>query len=641
MAAGRITQSPSTCSLLARNRQRESPQPVEWNSAASRLLSPPPIAAAVGTESSFSGASSRSAWGDTSSRLDTGSISSPPRKLSAANAQPTPPPDMQGTFQLGASMPSGATPETTARSSGSPPECSNPVVHKCLLGRQQEMEKSYSCCIPGFLAGERIGNEGPCCGLSSSLHTVVHVCECMQPYELDRALAVENLRLERVRDAHMVVLGIAQQYGVERVLEDEDLLLRVTSSILQEASAIHKKKDTEHEKESHRQQQQNLQHPHHHLHHSGDDELFTPPYSKELHAAPSMSLGLESLEEKLSDGVQQQFGFRSLGTLTACDITAADDSWTLAVQEANELRIFFRRHCSSTMISFRVEGTVDANLLNIISVLHEMDLYKEWIPYYSFPVKLGLRDVKKIYQLGRVDQVDLLQLDFPWPMNNRDCCVAIWAADDLDYSNRFFIRITSLDAGSKNPRIPLVPMPANKTLRLYFEGAIVLVPLAADKSFIELVWTLDPKAHLSEYIVNFFTRVFAKASFHAFCKVCIEASSGEHAKRRAAFPLLYGFVAQRLAEVGNLLGQGYRKEASSTVPHDQPFTAEPMDDENKPPSTTRSKEGKDGDGEEAHEQEYKDRDTDHPHSKKCKSGKIFPFRKRRSACGSNTSPEHH
>lgn len=51
-----------------------------------------------------------------------------------------------------------------------------------------------------------------------------------------------------------------------------------------------------------------------------------------------------------------------------------------------------------------------------------------------------------------------------------------------------------------------VPHPPHKTLRLYCEGGVILVPLARDKTFIELFWTLDPKVHVSDYIVNFFTK---------------------------------------------------------------------------------------------------------------------------------------
>ncbi|KAL8438081.1 hypothetical protein ACSSS7_000446 [Eimeria intestinalis] len=479
-------------------------------------------------------------------------------------------------------------PPVQAGDRGPPPTpcpriCSNPGAHRCIACREQEMEAEFYKVVPGYLAAERSRKDGPCCSLSSATHTIVHVCDCMSPFELDRSLAIENLRLERVRDAHAVVLTMAQQYGVDRVLSDPDLtmivykfdemakmyammsapvcyrrrlsyLRRVASSLAAETPGGRKKR---HQVAAEEELQQHCEPP----------ELQEVQQQQQQDPAEAMP-ALIDLDEKLRNGMRQLFGFRSLGTLSTTHVPPADASWHLAIQENNGLKIFFRRHASSTLISFRVEGFVDASILNIISVLNEMDLYRDWIPYYSFPLKLGLREVKKLYQMGRVEQISLLELDFPWPMNNRDCCVDIWAADDLDYTNRFFVRITSLDGGNNNPRVPLtVPSPPNKTLRLYCEGGVILVPLGKEKTFIELLWTLDPKAHLSDYIVNFFTKVFAKSSFHAFCKVCTDASSGEHARRRAQCPLLYGFVEQRLQEMEKAYERrGSSGEGSSSSP---------------------------------------------------------------------------
>lgn len=546
-------------------------------------------------------------------------------------------PSLRESPELGASVP------MTVPRTGGPElcgrDCSNPLAHRCLACRQKQMEDEFHQHVPGYLAAEHKSMELPCCALSSAVHTIVHVCDCMTPFELDRALAIENLRLERVRDAHAVVLTITKEHGMENVLSDPDLMLivykydemvrmyammgakisfrrrqsyfrRVTSSLLPDSPVGRRKRDQ---------------------HTSAREETQLEfPAMQELHQETATCSGLVDLNEQLRDAVRQRFSLRSLGTLTNIHVPPADASWHLALQEPNGLKIFFRRHASSTLLSFRVEGTVDANILNIISVLNEMDLYKDWIPYYSFPVKLGLREVKKLYQFGRVEQIDLLELDFPWPMNNRDCCVEIWAADDLDYTNRFFIRITSLEGGNGNPRLPVtVPMPPNKTLRLYCEGAVILIPLSPDKTFIELFWTLDPKVHLSDYLVNFFTKVFAKSSFQAFCKVCIDAYGGEHARRRQNCPLLYGFVERRLAEVQKTYEHRDGTIFSHDVLHTEdrravaPTSSKPASGISHPRDPTEHSMGVG--------KEYEG-SSEALHAKKTRSGKIgFPFRRRRSS----------
>ncbi|KAL8448939.1 hypothetical protein Emag_003791 [Eimeria magna] len=299
----------------------------------------------------------------------------------------------------------GLSTETPERAGdrGPPPTpcprvCSNPGAHRCIACRQQEMEAEFHKLVPGYLASENKG--GPCCSLSSAVHTIVHVCDCMSPFELDRALAIENLRLERVRDAHAVVLTMAQQYGVGRILSDPDLMLiiykydemvrmfammsapvcyrrrlsylrRVASSLAAETPGGRKKR---HQAAPDDELQQHCEPP---------ELLDVQQQQDPAEAVPALG----DIDERLRNGVRQIFGFRSLGTLSTTHVPPADASWHLAIQENNGLKIFFRRHASSTLISFRVEGFVDAGILNIISVLNEMDLYRDWIPYYSFPLK--------------------------------------------------------------------------------------------------------------------------------------------------------------------------------------------------------------------------------------------------------------
>ncbi|KAL8429174.1 hypothetical protein Efla_006310 [Eimeria flavescens] len=633
---------------------KEALTPPQWQSASSQVFVGTPGAEGEASACSISQCHSVCGW-EGGSREEGGAGEELPRRRTPTMQWTTGPPALQEppraaglavgmrrTPELGASAPLPAAAAAAGVFSVCGGRgCSNPLAHRCNACRQREMEETFNKAIPGYLAAETHSPRGPCCSLSSAVHTIVHVCDCMPPFELDSALAVENLRLERVRDAHAVVLTLAQKYGVSRVLEDANLTLilykydemsrmyammgapvcyrrrhsyfrRVTSSLLLEGPGARKKRQqpaAEEEQQAH---------------------------SQELPQDPALAAaGLGELDERLRNGMRQLFGMRSLGTLTNGHVPPADASWHLAVQDGNGLKIFFRRHASSTLISFRVEGTVDSSVLNIVSVLNEMDLYKEWIPYYSFPLKLGLREVKKLYELGRTEHISLLHLDFPWPMNNRDCCVDVWAVDDLDYTNRFFVRITTLDGGTANPRLPLaVPMPPQKTLRLYCEGAVILVPLKPQKTFIELFWTLDPKVHLSDYIVNFFTKVFAKSSFHAFCKVCADASGGEHARRRQKCPLLYGFIEKRLQEVE----KAYEKkngDGQSQSPSQEGLTADSSHASNNfsssrgSASPTHPKNSVDSSASEEKEREATGEATQ---VKRSRSGRRnFPFRKGRAA----------
>lgn len=128
-------------------------------------------------------------------------------------------------------------------------------------------------------------------------------------------------------------------------------------------------------------------------------------------------------------------------------------------------------------------------------------------------------------------------------------------------------------------------------------------------------------------------RVFAKSSFQAFCKVCADASGGEHARRREQYPLLYEFVEKRLLEVEKAYE---RSDAPTSPPPRECFPAaesvlltSPKPSQEirsqvlpEAPTETPSPSGNDSEPQQ----------QTHHQAKKGRSGKLgFPFRRRRSS----------
>ena len=77
-------------------------------------------------------------------------------------------------------------------------------------------------------------------------------------------------------------------------------------------------------------------------------------------------------------------------------------------------------------------------------------------------------------------------------------------------------------------------------------------------------------------MINLFVclrRVFAKSSFHSFCKVCSEASGGRHLQRREASPLLYEFVHKRLDEFKAMLARKKDKDKHHDKHQDKDYIA--------------------------------------------------------------------
>ncbi|KAL8448940.1 hypothetical protein Emag_003792 [Eimeria magna] len=131
-------------------------------------------------------------------------------------------------------------------------------------------------------------------------------------------------------------------------------------------------------------------------------------------------------------------------------------------------------------------------------------------------------------------------------------------------------------------------------------------------------------------------RVFAKSSFHAFCKVCADASSGEHARRRAQCPLLYSFVEQRLQEVEKAYDRkGGAGEGSSSSPgHGDPHAdssrlTSPSSASASPHRTKAFADSLSGLEKDSHMHAHA---PDGHHTKRSRSNKLaFSFRKMRSS----------
>lgn len=242
--------------------------------------------------------------------------------------------------------------------------------------------------------------------------------------------------------------------------------------------------------------------------------------------------------------------------------------WKEVVNDGQDLKIHIRNYKDNReKISFRLEGVVDAPLLCILSVLNEVDLFCKWLPYFTTPLKLGLRDVTN-KRLGRVDQMVQFHIDFPWPFANRDACFEVFAVDDFERNEQIVVKMITLDNNHKTPRQRVVPPPpAAGVERIIVDGSLVIKPLSAESSLLSLVWHENCRMKVPLKMVDFVAKMFARSCFQAFRRTCVAAMMGELEQRRSANPFLYQFVANRLAEVG-LVDSGIHTPAVDSTDND-------------------------------------------------------------------------
>lgn len=225
--------------------------------------------------------------------------------------------------------------------------------------------------------------------------------------------------------------------------------------------------------------------------------------------------------------------------------------WKLVVDDGPSLRIHLRSYKDNPeKISFRLEGTVGAPLICILSVLNEVDLFSRWLPYYTRPFKLGLRKAEST-EFGRVDKMVQFHIDFPWPFANRDACFETFAVDDFERNSQIVVKMLTLDQDCRSPRQRMaIPAPSKSVQRLLVDGSMVIQPLGPRESRVSLLWHENCRMRVPVSMADFVTKLFARSAFRCFSEACVAAMDGEMEQRRQMNPDLYGLIEDRLRQVG-------------------------------------------------------------------------------------------
>ncbi|OEH75509.1 hypothetical protein cyc_03420 [Cyclospora cayetanensis] len=245
-------------------------------------------------------------------------------------------------------------------------------------------------------------------------------------------------------------------------------------------------------------------------------------------------------------------------------------TWKEVINDGQQLRIALRNYDDNPeKLSFKIEGIVAAPLLCILSVLNEVDHFINWVPYFTRPFKLGLRKVDN-QRLGRVDQMVHLHIDFPWPFTSRDACFEVFAVDDFERNSQIVVKMITLDQKYKTPRQNMdIPAPARRVERIIVDGSLVIRPIGRDSSLLSLLWHENCRMRVPIFMADFVAKqatsratentvlnheskleLFARKAFDAFRRTCEGARAGVLQQRRKQNTSLYGFIADRLAQVG-------------------------------------------------------------------------------------------
>jgi len=121
-------------------------------------------------------------------------------------------------------------------------------------------------------------------------------------------------------------------------------------------------------------------------------------------------------------------------------------------------------------LTCRIESPIEQSLLvPLLAVLNEVDLYPDWIPHYSTPLKLGIQESEMLERQGRASQIVRVLSYVPWPFCPREVMLQVTGIDEIDYGSFVGIRMHTITSEDAN----CVPPASSSVQRVDFDGAFL------------------------------------------------------------------------------------------------------------------------------------------------------------------------
>lgn len=202
---------------------------------------------------------------------------------------------------------------------------------------------------------------------------------------------------------------------------------------------------------------------------------------------------------------------------------------------------------SGGRLTCRIETPIPKDMLvPILSVLNESSLYRTWIPSWTRPFRLGVRESRQLVNDRPGHQVIQIKSDVPWPMAMRDTVMDVIAVDDIDENGCIIVKMQTL--GGQDQGLHLLPddfeLPelSKGSERVDFDGSILFRACPTDHpSYESSREKLSGDLILLQYdmyfdgrmpgvphsVINFITRVAIGMIWSMLLNVAEEVRSGK------------------------------------------------------------------------------------------------------------------
>lgn len=231
-------------------------------------------------------------------------------------------------------------------------------------------------------------------------------------------------------------------------------------------------------------------------------------------------------------------------------------------------RIYYKCETAQTL-AVRIETVITRDLLvPLLSCLNESELYASWLPKWTTPTRLGVRESVKVDQVGRCSQLVVITCDCPWPLETRQVVLNAVAFDDIETRGDIGVLLQTRDC-EDDARVPEKPLDEDVT-RMDVDGGFLFrsVPegwataegeepcedIGEEDILVSFAFTVDPKLdYIPTWLLNFVVRTVIGTLWGAFIQVAEDVRDGKRPAHASVIQekrkTLYDWVDERVARM--------------------------------------------------------------------------------------------
>jgi|Transcript_6458 hypothetical protein len=233
---------------------------------------------------------------------------------------------------------------------------------------------------------------------------------------------------------------------------------------------------------------------------------------------------------------------------------SSDDLWTVVSDRFGVRTLFREDEETHPFHLIRVEGYVEAPLLDLLAILCEIDLWPGWMVPQTWIC--GLREAKILAQPRPTHLLAYLAATMPWPVSHRDIAMNVKAVDCMDPHELYHRQIVVLLNSCSTFPGAEIPDPGDFVRADIKSSGILLTPEApapgttTPRTFVQLVICADTKLpYAPVWVMNLFMKNLVFLFLPSLrSQVKTVPTSAIYQGRIGANPDLYDYLRRRMRE---------------------------------------------------------------------------------------------